>query len=42
MSTAFAYKWQKRAAVTYDPENLKRLCELLEVELPSEAKALKK
>lgn len=40
MSTAFAYKWQKCAAGTYNPEDQKRLCEILEVKLPSEAKTV--
>lgn len=34
MSTAFAYKWQKRASGSYNPEAQKRLCEILEVKLP--------
>ncbi len=34
MSTAFAYKWQKRASGYYNPETQKRLCEILEVKLP--------
>jgi hypothetical protein len=41
MSTAFAYKWQKRAAGTYSLEEQKRLCEILDVELPLEARAVK-
>ncbi len=41
MSTAFAYKWQKRAAGTYNLEAQKRLCEILDVKLPSEARAVR-
>ena len=38
MATAIAYKYQNLAAGTYDPENQKRLCEILDVKLPSEAR----
>jgi len=36
MATAIAYKYQHIAAGTYDPENMRLLCEALDVELPSE------
>ena len=38
MATAIAYNYQSLAAGTYGLENQKRLCEILEVELPSETK----
>lgn len=36
LATAIAYKYQQIAAGTYDPENMKLLCEALDVQLPSE------
>ncbi len=41
MATAIAYKYQNLAAGTYDPENQKRLCEILDVNLPSETRAVR-
>jgi len=41
MATAIAYKYQNIAAGTSDPENQKRLCEILDVQLPSEARAVR-
>lgn len=36
MATVIAYKYQQIAAGTYDPENMRLLCEALDVELPLE------
>lgn len=35
MALAIAYKYQQIAARTYDPENMRLLCEALDVEWPS-------
>lgn len=35
MTTAFAYKWQKRASGSYAPESQKRSFEIIELESPT-------